>query len=51
MNIFFTPCHTPACGSYKIEDNIFVGDTLFMHDFGTARCDFPEAMHVIFTNQ
>ena len=37
----FTPGHTPACGSYKIEDNIFVGDTLFMHDFGTARCDFP----------
>ena len=38
---FVTPGHTPACGSYKIEDNIFVGDTLFMHDFGTARCDFP----------
>ena len=38
---FTTPGHTPACGSYKIEDNIFVGDTLFMHDFGTARCDFP----------
>ena len=37
----FTPGHTPACGSYKIEENIFVGDTLFMHDFGTARCDFP----------
>ena len=38
---FTTPGHTPACGSYKIDDNIFVGDTLFMHDFGTARCDFP----------
>ncbi len=36
-----TPGHTPACGCYKIEDNIFVGDTLFMPDFGTARCDFP----------
>ena len=36
-----TPGHTPACGSYKIGDNIFVGDTLFMHDYGTARCDFP----------
>ena len=36
-----TPGHTPACGSYRIEDNIFVGDTLFMPDFGTARCDFP----------
>lgn len=36
-----TPGHTPACGSYRIEENIFVGDTLFMPDFGTARCDFP----------
>lgn len=36
-----TPGHTPACGSYRIADNIFVGDTLFMPDFGTARCDFP----------
>lgn len=36
-----TPGHTPACGSYRIEDNIFVGDTLFMPDYGTARCDFP----------
>ena len=36
-----TPGHTPACGSYKVGDNIFVGDTLFMPDYGTARCDFP----------
>ena len=36
-----TPGHTPACGSYKVADNIFVGDTLFMPDYGTARCDFP----------
>ncbi|MEL7462836.1 MAG: MBL fold metallo-hydrolase [Pseudomonadota bacterium] len=36
-----TPGHTPACGCYKVEENIFVGDTLFMPDFGTARCDFP----------
>lgn len=36
-----TPGHTPACGSYRVEDNIFVGDTMFMPDFGTARCDFP----------
>lgn len=36
-----TPGHTPACGSYQINDNIFVGDTLFMPDYGTARCDFP----------
>ena len=36
-----TPGHTPACGCYKIEDNIFVGDTLFMPDLGSARADFP----------
>ena len=35
-----TPGHTPACLSYVIEDAVFVGDTLFMHDYGTARCDF-----------
>jgi glyoxylase-like metal-dependent hydrolase (beta-lactamase superfamily II) len=37
----FTPGHTPACVSYKIEDAVFVGDTLFMPDYGTARADFP----------
>ncbi len=36
-----TPGHTPACMSYVIGDACFVGDTLFMPDFGTARCDFP----------
>lgn len=36
-----TPGHTPACICYSIGDAIFVGDTLFMPDFGTARCDFP----------
>ncbi len=36
-----TPGHTPACMSYVIGDAVFVGDTLFMPDFGTARCDFP----------
>ncbi|WP_439535486.1 MBL fold metallo-hydrolase [Methyloversatilis sp.] len=36
-----TPGHTPACMSYVIEDAVFVGDTLFMPDYGTARCDFP----------
>lgn len=41
IEILATPGHTPACVSYKIEDSIFVGDTLFMPDFGTARCDFP----------
>ncbi|UOO93691.1 MBL fold metallo-hydrolase [Vitreoscilla stercoraria] len=37
-----TPGHTPACLSYVIGDNVFVGDTLFMPDYGTARCDFPK---------
>lgn len=36
-----TPGHTPACITYAFEDAVFVGDTLFMPDFGTARCDFP----------
>ena len=36
-----TPGHTPACMTYLIGDAGFVGDTLFMPDFGTARCDFP----------
>jgi glyoxylase-like metal-dependent hydrolase (beta-lactamase superfamily II) len=36
-----TPGHTPACISVLIGDAAFVGDTLFMPDFGTARCDFP----------
>jgi glyoxylase-like metal-dependent hydrolase (beta-lactamase superfamily II) len=36
-----TPGHTPACMSYRIGDALFVGDGLFMPDYGTARCDFP----------
>ncbi|HKK53035.1 MAG TPA: MBL fold metallo-hydrolase, partial [Myxococcota bacterium] len=36
-----TPGHTPACMSYRIGDAVFVGDTLFQPDYGTARCDFP----------
>jgi len=36
-----TPGHTPACMAYVIGDAAFVGDTLFMPDYGTARCDFP----------
>jgi glyoxylase-like metal-dependent hydrolase (beta-lactamase superfamily II) len=36
-----TPGHTPACVTYQIGDALFVGDTLFMPDYGTARCDFP----------
>lgn len=39
--VLHTPGHTPACVSYVIEDAVFVGDTLFMPDYGTARCDFP----------
>lgn len=36
-----TPGHTPACMSYVIGDAVFIGDTLFMPDYGSARCDFP----------
>lgn len=39
--VIATPGHTPACISYKVGDAIFVGDTLFMPDYGTARADFP----------
>ncbi len=35
------PGHTPACVAYQVGDAVFVGDTLFMPDVGTARCDFP----------
>lgn len=39
--VMHTPGHTPACLTYLIGDAGFVGDTLFMPDYGTARCDFP----------
>jgi glyoxylase-like metal-dependent hydrolase (beta-lactamase superfamily II) len=39
--VIYTPGHTPACVSYKIGDAVFVGDTMFMPDYGTARADFP----------
>jgi len=39
--VMSVPGHTPACVAYKIGDSVFVGDTLFMPDVGTARCDFP----------
>ena len=39
--VIATPGHTPACISFKIGDAVFVGDTLFMPDYGTARADFP----------
>ena len=39
--VMHTPGHTPVCNTFVIGDAAFVGDTLFMPDFGTARCDFP----------
>ena len=41
IHVLHTPGHTPACVSYIIGDAVFVGDTLFMPDYGTARSDFP----------
>jgi glyoxylase-like metal-dependent hydrolase (beta-lactamase superfamily II) len=41
VEVIYTPGHTPADVSYKIEEAVFVGDTLFMPDYGTARADFP----------
>jgi glyoxylase-like metal-dependent hydrolase (beta-lactamase superfamily II) len=41
VEVLYTPGHTPACVSYKIGDAVFVGDTIFMPDYGTARADFP----------
>lgn len=39
--VIATPGHTPACVSFRIGDAVFVGDTIFMPDYGTARADFP----------
>jgi glyoxylase-like metal-dependent hydrolase (beta-lactamase superfamily II) len=41
INVLHTPGHTPACVTYVIGDAAFVGDTMFMPDYGTARADFP----------
>src|SRR5581483_2165397 len=41
VRVMHTPGHTPACVSYLVGDAVFVGDTLFMPDYGTARADFP----------
>jgi glyoxylase-like metal-dependent hydrolase (beta-lactamase superfamily II) len=41
VTVLHVPGHTPACIAYVIGDAVFVGDTLFMPDYGTARCDFP----------
>lgn len=45
VQVWYTPGHTPACVSYVVESaagvDAFIGDTLFMPDYGSARCDFP----------
>ncbi len=41
FKVLFTPGHTPACASYLFGKILFVGDALFMPDYGTGRCDFP----------
>jgi glyoxylase-like metal-dependent hydrolase (beta-lactamase superfamily II) len=41
FEVIYTPGHTEACNVYRFSDAIFTGDTLFMPDMGTARCDFP----------
>ena len=41
VRVIHTPGHTPACATFVIDDAAFVGDTLFMPDYGTARADFP----------
>lgn len=41
IKVIHTPGHTLACVTYLIDDAAFIGDTLFMPDYGTARCDFP----------
>ena len=41
VKVMHTPGHTPACMTYVMGQDVFVGDTLFMPDYGTARCDFP----------
>ena len=41
IQVLHTPGHTPACLTFVVGDDAFVGDTLFMPDYGTARCDFP----------
>ncbi len=41
FEVLFTPGHTPACATYRFGDNVFTGDTIFMADSGTGRCDFP----------
>ncbi len=40
--VLYTPGHTPSCVCYRVGNAVFVGDTMFMPDFGSARCDFPD---------
>ncbi len=42
IKVIHTPGHTPACVCYMIDDALFSGDTVFMPDYGTGRCDFPK---------
>jgi len=42
IDVLHTPGHTPACTTYKIENNLFTGDALFVPSIGTGRCDFPK---------
>ena len=49
VEVIHTPGHTPACVSYKIGDAVFVGDTLFMPDYGTPAPIFPAATRTSFT--
>ncbi len=49
--VMFVPGHTPACAAYRFGNAVFVGDTLFMPDVGTARCDFPGGdAHALYTS-
>ena len=49
LKSIFVPGHTPACMAYQVGDAVFVGDTMFMPDVGTARCDFPGGdAHVLY---
>jgi glyoxylase-like metal-dependent hydrolase (beta-lactamase superfamily II) len=41
VEVLYTPGHTPACVRYRMGNAVFIGDTLFMPDYGTARADFP----------
>lgn len=51
INVLHTPGHTPACVTYVIGDAAFVGDTMFMPDYGTARADFPGgSAHMLYSS-